>query len=129
MDSGINHNLPPLGGLPETEMKGLNWKEQMHWELYKEYLLKPVVTYLNNKNETRHSLRPINDCFKQSKIATEQFINGLAADAREELEDSGWKEENFRAMMESYEEKWKTERNGECYNAVERALSGKPLNH
>ena len=109
--------------------KGLNWKEQMHWELYKEYLLTPVVTYQNNMNESQHRLRPVNDCFKQSKIATEQFINGLCGDARDELEASGWEEKNFKAMMESYEEKWKTERNGECYNAVERALSGKPLNH
>ena len=125
MVSGNNHNLPPLGGLPETEMKGLNWKEQMHWELYKQYLgnnEKKLAGYSSDGNF-------IHVAYDLSKLATEQFINHLAADARDELEATGWKEENFKAMVESYEGRWKTERNGDCYNAVERALSGKPLNH
>jgi hypothetical protein len=109
--------------------KGLNWKEQLHWELYKQYLGAPIVTYTNNMNETQYKFRPINDCFRQSKIATEQFINGLAADAREELEGTGWEEKNFQAMVDSYTDQWNSQRNGDCYSAVERALAGKPLNH
>ena len=109
--------------------RGLNWKEQLHWELYKKYLLTPVVTYQNNMNESQHRLRPINDCFQMSKIATEQFINGLAADAREELEGTGWEEKNFQAMVDSYTDQWNSQRNGDCYSAVERALASKPLNH
>ena len=109
--------------------KELNWKEQLHWELYKQYLGAPIVTYTNNMNETQYKFRPINDCFRQSKIATEQFINGLAADAREELEGTGWEEKNFQAMVDSYTDQWSSQRNGDCYSAVERALSGKPLNH
>lgn len=109
--------------------KSLNWKEQLQWELYKEYLLTPISTYTNNHNETQHKLRPINDCFRQSKIATEQFINHLAADAREELETSGWQEKNFQAMVDSYKDQWTNQRNCDCYDAVERALSQKPLNH
>jgi hypothetical protein len=96
-------------------MKELNWKEQMHWELYKQYL--------------SYRYEPIHECYKQSKIATEQFINNLAADAREELESTGWKENNFQAMVESYQESWTNHRNSDCYQAVERALAGKPLNH
>ena len=120
MDSENNHNLPPLGGPPETEMKGLNWKEQLQWELYKQYL---------GINVKKGDENFIHVAYDLSKLATEQFINHLAADARDELEATGWKEENFQAMAESYEGRWKTERNGDCYNAVERALSGKPLNH
>ena len=115
---------------------GLNWKEQMHWELYKQYLKTPTKTHVINYKgdgevftETLYSDRKPNECFRESKIAIEQFINGLAADARDELESSGWEERNFKAMVDSYEDKWKFERNGDCYNAVERALSTKPLNH
>ena len=95
--------------------KELNWKEQLHWELYKQFL--------------GYRYEPIHECYKQSKIATEQFINGLAADAREELEGTGWEEKNFQVMVESYQEKWTNHRNNDCYSAVERALASKPLNH
>ena len=94
---------------------GLNWKEQMQWELFKQFL--------------GYRYEPIHECYKQSKIATEQFINNLAADAREELEGSGWKEHNFQSMADSYQERWSNQRNSDCYQAVERALAGKPLNH
>ena len=106
---------------------GLNWKEQLHWELYKQYLGAPILTYTNNMNETQYKFRPINDCFRQSKIATEQFINGLAADAREQLEHQGWEESNFKSMIETYTEQWTNQSNSNCYNAVERAISGTPL--
>ena len=116
--------------------KELNWKEQMHWELYKQYLKTPNETYVVNYNgddevytKTVYTYKKVNEAYAEALIATEQFINGLAADAREELESTGWEEHNFQAMVESYEGRWKTERNGDCYNAVERALSGKPLNH
>lgn len=95
--------------------KELNFKEQMQWELYKLYLV--------------HVGEPIHECYRLSKLATDQFINNLAVDAREELECAGWKEDNFQAMVESYQGRWYTNRHGDCYNAVERALSGKPLNH
>ena len=95
---------------------GLNWKEQLQWELYKQYL------GCNDANV-------IHVAYDLSKLATEQFINNLAADARGELESNGWKDENFEAMVESYQGRWNSQRNGECYNAVERALSGKTLNH
>ena len=126
MDSGNNHNLPPLGGLPETEMKGLNWKEQLHWELYKQYLGNHIKIghHVKEGDETF-----IHVAYDLSKLATEQFINHLAADAREELESTGWKENNFQAMVESYQESWTNHRNSDCYHAVERALAGKPLNH
>jgi hypothetical protein len=96
--------------------KELNFKEQMQWELYKQYL-------------ECSDANAIHVAYDLSKLATEQFINNLAADAREELECAGWKEENFQAMVESYQGRWYTNRHGDCYNAVERALSGKPLNH
>lgn len=95
--------------------KELNWKEKMQWELYK--------IYISSGDSNIHA------CYEQSKLATEQFINNLAIDAREELEGSGWEEHNFQAMVESYQERWNSQRNSDCYNAVERALSGKPLNH
>lgn len=95
---------------------GLNWKEQLQWELYKQYL------GCNDANV-------IHVAYDLSKLAVEQFINNLAADAREELEGSGWEEHNFQAMVESYQERWRNQRNGDCYSAVERALAGKPLNH
>lgn len=95
---------------------GLNWKEQLQWELYKQYLG-------NNGPNSIYS------AYDLSKLATDQFINNLAADAREELEGTGWKDHNFQAMVESYQERWGNQRNSDCYNAVERALAGKPLNH
>jgi len=95
---------------------GLNWKEQMQWELYKQYL------GCNDANA-------IYAAYDLSKLAVEQFINNLAADAREELEGTGWAEQNFQAMVESYQGRWDSQRNSDCYNAVQRALSGKPLNH
>ena len=95
---------------------GLNWKEQLQWELYKQYL------GCNDANV-------IHVAYDLSKLAVEQFINNLAADAREELEGSGWKEHNFQAMADSYQERWSNQRNSDCYQAVERALAGKPLNH
>tara|TARA_Y100000816_G_scaffold173553_1_gene124811 strand:- start:22 stop:315 length:294 start_codon:yes stop_codon:yes gene_type:complete len=94
---------------------GLNWKEQMHWELYKQYL--------------SYRYEPIHECYAQSKLATDQFINNLAADAREELESTGWEEQNFKAMLDSYKDQWDSQRNCDCYDAVERALSQRPLNH
>lgn len=94
---------------------GLNWKEQLHWELYKQYL---------SSGDSN-----IYECYRLSKLATEQFINNLAADAREELEGSGWKEHNFQAMADSYQERWSNQRNSDCYQAVERALAGKTLDH
>ena len=93
--------------------KRLNWKEQMQWELYKIYI------------SSGDSL--LYECYNQSKLATEQFINNLAADAREELEESGLQEENFEAIKESYADQWTSQRNSDCFNAVERAFSGKPL--
>lgn len=112
---------------------GLNWKEQMQWELYKQYLKTPKrVRHDNHYQRTvaeYYENYAIHEAYEQSKLATEQFINNLAADAREELEGSGWKEHNFQAMVESYQERWRNQRNGDCYNAVERALAGKPLNH
>jgi len=97
-------------------INGLNWKEQLQWELYKQYL------GCNDANV-------IHVAYDLSKLATEQFINNLAADAREELEGSGFQEENFEAIKKSYEDQWTSQRNSDCFNAVERALSGKPLNH
>lgn len=93
--------------------KELNWKEQMQWELYK--------IFISSGDSNLYV------CYDQSKLATEQFINNLAADAREELEESGWQEENFEAIKESYSEQWTSQRNSDCFNAVERAFSGKPL--
>lgn len=116
--------------------KELNWREQMHWELYKQYLKTPNETYVVNYNvddevytKTVYTYRKVNEAYAESLIATEQFINGLAADAREELESTGWEEKNFQAMVESYQESWTNHRNSDCYHAVERALAGKPLNH
>lgn len=94
---------------------GLNWKEQMQWELYK--------IYISSGDSNLYA------CYSQSKMATEQFINNLAADAREELESTGFQEENFEAIKKSYEDQWTSQRNSDCFHAVERALSGKPLNH
>ena len=94
---------------------GANWKEQLHWELYKQFL--------------GYRYEPVHECYKQSKIATEQVINNLAADARGELESTGWEEQNFKSMVESYQGRWDSERSQDCYHAGERALAGKPLNH
>ena len=88
----------------------LNWREKLHWDLFKQFL--------------GYRYEPIHECYKQSKIATEQFINNLAADAREELESTGWKDD-----IESYQESYTNHRNSECYHAVYRALSQRPLNH
>lgn len=112
--------------------KELTWKEQMHWDLFKQYLgtIRRVKhdTY-DNKPIQYYEYNEIYGAYEQSKLATEQFINNLAADAREELEGTGWKDHNFQAMVESYQESWTNHRNSDCYQAVERALAGKPLNH
>ena len=83
--------------------RGLNWKEQLHWELYKQYLKTPIVSYTNkaNMNETHYKYRQFNECYDQSKLATDQFINNLAADAREQLEHQGWEESDFRSMIKT----------------------------
>lgn len=93
--------------------RGLNWKEQLHWELYKQYL--------------GYRYESINECYKQSKLATNQFITNLAVDAREQLEHQGWEESNFKSMIETYTEQWTNQSNSNCYNAVERAISSTPL--
>ena len=114
--------------------KGLNWREQMHWELYKQYLRTPNETYVVNYNvddevytKTVYTYRKINEAYAEALIATEQFINGLAADAREQLEHQGWKESDFKSMIKDNTEKWTNQSNWNCYDAVERAISGTPL--
>ena len=111
--------------------KELNWKEQMHWELYKQYLKTPNETYVVNYNvdgevytKTVYTYKKVNEAYAEALIATDQFINNLAADAREELESTGWKDN-----IESYQESYTNHRNSECYHAVYRALACKPLNH
>ena len=93
--------------------RGLNWKEQLHWELYKQYL--------------GYRYESINECYKQSKLATDQFITNLAADAREQLEHQGWEESDFRSMIKDNTEQWTNKSNWNCYDAVERAISSTPL--
>lgn len=109
--------------------RGLNWKEQLHWELYKQYLKTPIVSYTNkaNMNETQYKYRQFNDCYDQSKLATDQFITNLAADAREQLEHQGWEESDFRSMIKDNTEQWTNKSNWSCYDAVERAISSTPL--
>ena len=114
--------------------KGLNWREQMHWELYKQYLRTPNETYVVNYNvddevytKTVYTYRKVNEAYAEALIATEQFINGLAADAREQLEHQGWKESDFNSMIKDNTEKWTNQSNWNCYDAVERAISGTPL--
>ena len=93
--------------------RGLNWKEQLHWELYKQYL--------------GYRYESINECYKQSKLATDQFITNLAADAREQLEHQGWEESDFRSMIKDNTEQWTNKSNWNCYDAVERAIASTPL--
>ena len=109
--------------------KELNWKEQLHWDLFKQYLRTIRRVKRPNDSIQYYEYYEIYGAYEQSKLATEQFINHLAADARGELESTGWEEKNYQEMVDSYQEKWTNHRNGDCYHAVERALASKPLNH
>ena len=72
--------------------KELNWKEQMHWELYKQYLKTPNETYVVNYKgddevytKTVYTYKKVNEAYAEALIATAVSYTHLTLPANREV--------------------------------------------